>query len=105
VVGDRRLRQRNVVLHVTGAHAHAFSDGTLAFLLEQPENLEPRGVGHGLEGENELLVRKRHRFIYTRKHRRVPMCESTTEVGDTENCQKCQNCQKSPKLKIKPLKG
>ena len=29
---------RDVVLHVTCAHSHALADGTLAFLLEQPQN-------------------------------------------------------------------
>jgi hypothetical protein len=50
-----------VVLHITGAHSHSLADRTLAFLLQQPENLQPRWIGHGLEREHELLVRERHR--------------------------------------------
>jgi hypothetical protein len=56
VVGNRRLRERNVVLHVTGAHAYTLSDGALALLLQQPQDLYPRRVGYGLEGQDELFV-------------------------------------------------
>jgi hypothetical protein len=68
-----------VVLHITGAHSHSLADRTLAFLLEQPENLQPRRIGHGLEREHELLVGKRHVFYqYTQRSIWVNVEKPTT---------------------------
>jgi hypothetical protein len=59
-MGDGGLGEGHVVLHVTGAHADAFADRALAFLLEQAQDPEPYGVGHGFEGKDEMFVGEGH---------------------------------------------
>ena len=56
MVGDGGLRECYVVLHVAGAHAHAFSNGALAFLLQQPKYFYAGRIGHCFERRHELFI-------------------------------------------------
>jgi len=66
VVGDGRLRERYVVLNIAGAHAHAFSNRALAFLLQQSKYFYARWIGHCFKGHHELFFAHRHNsYQYT----------------------------------------
>ena len=68
MVRDRRLRKRYVVLHIAGAHAHAFSNGALALLLQQSKYFYARWVGHCFKGQDELFIGHGHNsYHYTQQ--------------------------------------
>jgi hypothetical protein len=68
VVRNSGLRERNVVLYIASAHAHAFPDGALALLFQEPKYFHPRRVGHRFERQHELFIGHWHRsFISTAK--------------------------------------
>jgi hypothetical protein len=48
-----------MVLHVTGAHAHAFANGALTLLFEQTKDFEPRWIGNSFKHVDKAFVRKR----------------------------------------------
>jgi hypothetical protein len=52
-----------MVLHVAGAHANAFANGALAFLLQQAKNFEPGRIRHGLKRRDKLFIRQGHILI------------------------------------------
>jgi len=64
-----RLRQRDVILNIAGAHAYALANGALAFLLEQTQYLDPRRIGYGFKRQDELFVSEGHTSINTCKDR------------------------------------
>ena len=95
VMGDGRLRELDMVLNVTSAHAYALANGALAFLFQQPENLEPRRISHGLEGGDELFIGKSHVFyIFDETSMQVNVKAhhgGTETLRYWQNCQDCQN--------------